>query len=87
MKILKLGNKIEGKGDVKGSTFIKIKESKKGYIFKVVNTITEGEYYEVLARKILDRYSATSYPSSKVFGQYAWTYMTKEKAENKFAKL
>ena len=84
---------FEGKGEVKGYTFTKMKETENFYIYEVKSESTL--HYEIFRRKStpicidFDNriYSETEakekYPTSKNFGDWAWTSATYERAVEK----
>jgi hypothetical protein len=74
-----------GKADMKGFVFKLLYKSNKAYIYEV--TLDKDVHYEVFKRKINTRYNNVSYPSSQMFGIWAWCYTQKEKAEEKFLSL
>jgi hypothetical protein len=75
-----------GRGEVKGFLFIQIERSDYGYLYKV--TQPEGPiHYEVFRRIEDHRFGRISYPGSKSYSFYAWTYRTFSEAINKFRKL
>lgn len=76
---------IKGRGETKGFIFTQIKKSENAYIYEVEN---KGFiWYEVFKRKINKQFNCVSYPKSKSFGLWAWTYIKKEYAEYKFQTL
>jgi len=88
---------IEGKGETKGFTFKKSKETHTHYIY-TVNT-GESEHFELFERKTSAKcldfanrvYSDTEtkeyYPKSNSFGVWAWTLTTFQSACNKLESL
>lgn len=61
-----------GKGEVKGIVFTQIQRTDYAYLYECVNN---GQiHYEVFKRKINTQYMTVSYPSSKAFGLWAWTF-------------
>lgn len=73
-----------GIGEVGGFMFSQVAKTDKGYVYKVSSG---GEvWYEVFRRKI-NQFGGVSYPKSKSFGKWAWSYMTLEKALNKLELL
>ena len=87
--IIKLENRIEGKGEVKGFVFTKEFENDKGYVYRA--DTGNGSHFEAFYRKetpiCIDFekriYSETEkkelYPKSKDFGIWAWSVRTLEK--------
>ena len=76
MKELKIN--FIGKGQVRGFEFTQVKKTEFGYIYKV--DTKDRVHYEVFHRKENSRYNCISYPSSKAFGVWAWTFDTLDKA-------
>lgn len=76
-----------GRGEVKGLSFERVKESDYVYLYKVGNTDPKKAYYEVFIRKINKLYNTETYPSSKRFGKSAFTYLKEEQAIIKFNLL
>ena len=86
---IKLKNRIEGTGEVKGFVFTKEYENRKGYVYKVHTG--NGSHFETFYKKenpiCLDfenrEYSKTdkkeTYPRSKDFGIWAWSMNSLEK--------
>jgi len=74
-----------GRGEVKGYQFTQIRQTEMAYLYEV--SFGDRKHYEVFKKVINRRYACVSYPTSKAFGIWAWTYMTLEKAERKFDKL
>lgn len=84
MKLLQ--KQIEGKGEMRGFTFNRLKESTTAYLYEVKNEFN-NVHYEVIMRLYNSRFDCESYPSSKGFGKTAWCYRSYEPAENKFSLL
>jgi hypothetical protein len=61
-----------GKGEVRGFKFTQLRQTVSAYLYEV-NT-GDSKYYEVFKKKINKRYDCISYPTSKAFGIWAWTY-------------
>jgi hypothetical protein len=74
--------KFAGSGEVKGYDFTLICKTKWGFCYEVK---LDGikPHYEVFIRKINKRFRCESYPTSKAFGIWAWTFKTKDKAIRK----
>lgn len=77
---------FEGKGEVKGFTFLQVRCLNKVCIYHVSDTFG-NEWYEVFTMKFNRLYNAFYYPKSNAFGISAWTCKTIEKAEQKFNSL
>jgi hypothetical protein len=96
MKIEKLPNSFEGKGEVKGYSFEKVFENEIGYVYQV----KEGNHihYESFKKKIVPIcidfekriYSETDfkevYPKKNDFGTWAWTKMEINSAISKLTQ-
>lgn len=74
-----------GRGEVKGFRFTQIKQNQHAYIYQVDDD--HGIRYEVFQRKINKKWECVSYPKSKSFGIWAWSCMSLEKAEDRFAEI
>ena len=83
MKPLKA--QFEGRGEVKGYYFAQLKKTDKAFLYEVSSG--DRKHYEVFKKKLNHRFACVSYPSSKAFGIWAWTYMSLERALEKFEKL
>ena len=77
-----LDKNIIGKGEVKGFLFTQIQKSDKAYVYKINTGKTiHYEVFEVVKKTNSKRHS---YPTSKAFGIWAWTFKKIEKAIEKF---
>jgi hypothetical protein len=89
--IIELEKDFEGKGEVKGMKFHQLKETDGGFIYEIDQ---EGnKHYEVFRKKLAyvcidfekkiwsDTDFKTKYPKSDDFGQWAWTAISLQKAE------
>ena len=74
-----------GRGEVKGFKFTQITCTNRAFLYEI-NT-GDTLYYEVFKRRINKRFDIESYPSSKSFGIWAWTYSDLERATKKFNQL
>ena len=74
-----------GKGEVKGFSFTQIQQNDYAYIYEV--DTGNGIHYEVFQHRINKQFNCVSYPRSKSFGVWAWSYNTKEDAYYKFQTL
>ena len=83
MKPLKV--QFEGKGEVKGYDFTQIRQTDKAFLYEVSSG--GSKHYEVFLKRINRRFACISYPTSKAFGNWAWTYMNLESAFEKLNKL
>lgn len=84
MKELEL--EFNGTGEVKGYFFKQIKFSDSGYVYSV-SYGNKVSHYEVFCKKINNKFGCISYPRSKSFGLWAWTYGDFESAIKKFNDL
>ena len=75
-----------GRGEVKGYVFRQISATDRAYLYEVRTTNT-NVHYEVFKLKINKRFDCVSYPTSKAFGVYAWTYMCLGLAKKKFDEI
>ncbi len=83
--IKELKKEFLGIGEVKGYQFSQICKTSQAFIYEV--SYGEGKHYEVFKRRVNGRFGCVSYPSSKGFGIWAWTYSTLDKAIEKFNQL
>ena len=77
---------FEGKGDVKGFTFLQVRCSNKVCIYHVSDTFGNA-WYEVFTSKLNRLFGTFYYPKPKAFGVSAWTCKTLVRAEQKFNSL
>jgi len=82
---LSILQKFVGRGEVKGFKFTQLIKTNKAFLYKVDSG--NSIYFEVFKMKLNKRCENISYPTSKAFGIWAWTYMTLELAIDKFNKL
>lgn len=85
-RIKQLPKQFIGRGEVRGFDFSLVSRSNWGFCYEVRidGTIT---HYEVFLLKINKRFGCVSYPGSGSFGNWAWTYQTKEEAIKKLSEL
>jgi hypothetical protein len=74
-----------GKGEVKSMFFTQLRGSDKGFLYSVMNM--GSVHYEVFERKVNSQYGGVSYPRSKSFGKWAWSYYSLDRALLKFTSL
>jgi hypothetical protein len=76
-----------GRGEMKGFVFTQKKASDNAYVYEV--DMGDVTYYEVFKRRVNTRFEEhkVSYPSSKSFGIWAWSYRNDERAIKKFNEL
>lgn len=78
--------KFEGKGEVKGFSFVQIKRSNTAYLYEISDTFG-AKWYEVFRRKENARFGTITYPKQKAFGVWAWCCKSLEKASQRFENL
>lgn len=74
-----------GRGEVKGFKFTQLGMTDKAFLYQVDTGDTI--LYEVFEKRINRRFACVSYPTSKAFGIWAWTYSNLDKAWQKFKEL
>ncbi|MFD1314224.1 hypothetical protein [Namhaeicola litoreus] len=74
-----------GQGEVRGYEFTQISKTDQAFIYEVNSC--SSKYYEVFKKRLNKRFGTVSYPTSRGFGIWAWTYMSLERAERKFNEL
>ena len=80
-----LPKNFTGCGEVSGFLFKQLRASDRAYLYQVD---AYGKiHYEVFRKRINKRFGNISYPSSKAFGVWAWTYKYLCGAVNKFYEL
>ena len=84
--IKRLPEQFSGRGEVRGYKFIHICITNRGFCYKVTQS-NINPHFEVFRRKINKRFSCESYPTSKAFGIWAWTYKNRDEALNKLNLL
>lgn len=84
--IKQLHEQFSGTGEVRDYEFGLVCKTNRGFCYKVtIDGITV--HYEVFRRKINKRFACESYPTSKAFGIWAWTYRCLTKALKKLNSL
>lgn len=78
---------FEGRGEVKQYSFLQVKSSDAGYIYKLSCKETGRSHYEVFKKKINEQYNTVSYPRSKSFGIWAWCCTDFHKALSRYSKI
>lgn len=64
---------FNGRGEMKGYTFKKLKESDYAFVYEL--TGEDGfKHYETFEKKINTQFDCISYPRSSSFGKWAWCY-------------
>ncbi len=86
MRFKQLPEHFSGKGEVKGYEFSLLSKTKQGFCYEVGSngTIT---HYEVFRLKINKRFNCESYPTSKAFGIWAWTFKCSVKAMERLSEM
>ena len=74
-----------GKGEVRGFQFSACRVGVFSTIYRV--TVDSTIHFEVFEKRINKQYGCESYPGSKSFGQWAWTYPTENQAVIKFRDI
>jgi len=74
-----------GKGEVKGFRFKRILFYKNIYVYAV--SYYNNTWYEVFIARYNKRFGCFVYPSSKMFGRYAWCAKSKEEAMQKVSSI
>ena len=82
----KLAKEFHDEEELKGYTFLQIKSTEKGFLYKVTSPIG-SVHYEVFRRKINEMHDCEIYPRSTSFGVWAWSFQTLEKAILKLESL
>ncbi|WP_282073192.1 hypothetical protein [Polaribacter atrinae] len=82
MKTLK--KQFIGTGEVKGFKFTQIRCTNRAFLYEI--DTGNSLYYEVFKKVKNKRFGVVSYPSSKAFCFWAWTYFSFDKAVIKFNK-
>lgn len=81
-----IAKEFTGKGEVKGFRFKQLKASKFAYLYEVSDDFA-GIWYEVFKRKENKRFYTISYPSSKSFGLWAWSFSDLGLADIKYGDI
>ena len=74
-----------GIGEVRGFKFTQISTTDKAFLYKV--DTGNQIHIEVFKRIINERFACESYPTSRAFGIWAWTYMKLDNAIEKFNEI
>jgi len=77
--------KFEGRGEVNGYSFALLGMTNKAFLYEISHV--SGKHYEVFLKKINKRFVCISYPTSKSFGIWAWTFKNLKSAIKKFNEL
>lgn len=75
-----------GRGEVKGFEFTQLYATSTAFCYKVVSNIGH-EHYEVFRRIVNKKHNCISYPKSKSFGKWAWSFYNLQRALDKFNKI
>jgi hypothetical protein len=76
---------FKGRGEVKGYLFTLLGMTDKAFLYEVSRG--DGKHYEVFIKKINRRFACVSYPTSKSFGIWAWTFEDIKSAIKKFNEI
>jgi len=76
---------FQGIGEVKDYEFRLIRSAEWGFLYEVSNG--DRKHYEVFKRRVNRRFATVSYPTSKAFGKWAWTYTVFRFAVKKYKEL
>ena len=74
-----------GRGEVKGMVFTLYIANPRAFVYRVADS--GSEHYEVFLRKIDKRFGQVSYPHSKSFGVWAWSFTNLDRAMAKFSEI
>jgi len=74
-----------GRGEVRGFKFSQIRVAESAFLYEVDND--GAKHYEVFRKVINHRFACVSYPKSRSFGKWAWSYMDINSAFKKFNQL
>ena len=83
--IKSLKTKFEGRGEVKGYLFTLLGMTNRAFLYEVSSK--NSKHYEIFKKVINKRFACVSYPTSKVFGIWAFTYMNLKSAIRKYNEL
>lgn len=76
-----------GRGEVRGFLFSQRAKSEYAYIYEVQCVEGGISHFEVFKRRVNQQFGNESYPGSKSFGFWAWTFSTFNRAYDKFEEL
>ena len=76
---------FDGIGEVSGYQFLQIRSAEWGFLYEV--SLGSRKHYEVFKRRLNRRFATVSYPSSKAFGVWAWTFIDFDLAKDRFEEL
>jgi len=83
IQIKELPVSFQGVGEVRGFLFTQKESSPHGYIYQVYDPDINLTWYEAFERKVNTRFNCVSYPKSNAFGDWAFTYKTYDRAQEK----
>ena len=81
----KLEKEFIGRGEVRGFKFSQLKKNDHAFIYIVDDG--SNKRFEVFERRINNKFNCESYPKSKSFGLWAWSYMSLHFALDKFDEI
>lgn len=77
---------FEGRGEVKGKSFKLLISSDNAYLYECTGE-NFNTHYDVFRRRENRQFNCVSYPASKSFGKWAWTFNNLEEAEKKYNEI
>ena len=77
---------FDGIGEVKGKHFSGIISNDNAYLYECTGE-NFNPHYEVFRARKNNRFGVISYPTSKSFGKWAWTFNSLEQAMEKFNEI
>jgi hypothetical protein len=80
-----LDTSFRGKGETKGFLFTQLDASPSTYLYEVCTG--ESIHYEVIKRKVDNRFNTETYPKAKSFGKTGFTFHNLEKARLRFKMM
>lgn len=80
-----LAVRFKGTGEKKGYEFMQISSTDRAFLYEVAGS--NGKHYEVFKKRVNARFGNVSYPKSKSFGVWAWTFQSIGRAKMKYNEL
>ena len=80
-----LKTQFKGRGEDKGYLFSLLGMTNQAFLYEV--SLCDRKHFEVFKKRINKRFSCVSYPTSKAFGIWAFTYMNLKSAIRKYNEL
>jgi len=84
--IKELEKEFIGRGEVKGFEFTQLIANSHAFLYKVTDTFGNVNY-EVFQRIVNHKFNCVSYPKSKSFGLWAWSFLSHEAAIERFYSI